>query len=142
MEVKYESIKSLIVSEAWEGNQVKVKFKATNQTDPIETMGIAMPSPEEIQKRAMMGAAKAAGTGMAISAGGNALGNLVGVSGLGSAANSAASAAGVGQMDVNSLMYVELTDEVKQRTITNAFAGLAMYYQFENNQWVYKAPTV
>lgn len=143
MQPTFESIKSLIVSEVWEGNQVKVKFKASNQTDPIETMGIAMPSPEEIQKRAMMGAAKSAASGMAISAGANALGNLAGVGGLGSAASSAASSAGLGyQMDPNSLMYVELTDEVKQRTITNAFAGLAMFYQFENDQWVYKAPVV
>lgn len=142
MQPTYESIKSLIVSEVWEGNQVKLKFKASNQDDPIETMGIAMPSPEEIQKRAMMGAAKSAASGMAIGAGANALGNLAGVSGLGSAASSAASSAGLGyQMDPNSLMHVDLTDEVKQRTITNAFAGLAMYYKFENNAWTYNPPS-
>lgn len=140
MEPTFESIKSILVSEVWEGNQVKLKFKASNQADPIETMGVAMPSPEEIQKRAMMGAAKSAATGMAVSAGANALGNLAGVGGMGSIASSAASSAGLGQMDVNSLMHVDLTDEVKQRTIMNAFAGLSMYYQFENNQWVYKTP--
>lgn len=140
MEITFESIKSILVEEIWEGNQVKVKFKASNQENPIESLGIAMPSPEEIQKRVMMGAAKTAGTGMAISAGGNALGNLVGVGGLGSAANSAASHAGVGQLDVNDMMYVELTDAVKQKTIVNAFSALTMYYQFENNQLVYKAP--
>ncbi|MBK9191022.1 MAG: hypothetical protein IPM77_05605 [Crocinitomicaceae bacterium] len=50
METTFENIKSLIVSEVWEGNQVKVKFKASNQNDPIETMGIAMPTQEEIKK--------------------------------------------------------------------------------------------
>lgn len=141
MQATYESIKSLIVSEVWEGNQVKLKFKASNQNDPLETMGMAMPSPEEIQKRAMMGAAKSAGTGMAISMGGNALGNLVGVGGLGSAASSAAAQAGIGQMDVNKLMHVDLTDEVKQQTILNAFMALSMFYQFENGQWLYKDPS-
>jgi len=142
METTFENIKSLIVGEVWEGNQVKVKFKAANQNDPIETMGIAMPTQEEIQKRAMAEAAKSAASGMAINAGANALGSLTGVSGLGSAAGSVASNAGLGyQMNTDNLMHVDLTDEVKQRTILNAFSGLSMYYQFENGQWVYKAPT-
>lgn len=140
MEIKFDDIKNLIVSETWEGNQVKVKFKASNQQEAIETMGVAMPSAEEIQKRAMMQAAKSAGTNMAISASANALGNLAGVSGMGSVASSAASSMGVGQMNMDSLMHVDLTDDVKQNTILNAFRGLQMYYVFENGSWVYKQP--
>lgn len=138
MEPTFESIKSLLVGETWEGNQVKVKFKASNQQEPIETMGIAMPSAEEIQKRAMAGAAKSAGISTAINTSGNALGNLVGINGLGSVAGSVAGSAGIGQMNTEDLMKVDLTDEVKQQTILNAFMGLAMYYQFENGVWVYK----
>lgn len=141
MEPTFESIKSLLVSEVWEGNQVKVKFKAANQNDPIESMGIAMPSQEEIQKRLAAEMAKTMASGAAVGVASNALGSLTGIGGAGSAISSAASSAGVGyQMDPNKLMHVDLTDEVKQQTILNAFKGLAMYYVLENNQWTYKAP--
>lgn len=140
MELKYDDIKNLVVSENWEGNQVKVKFKASNQNEGIETLAVAMPSAEEIQKRAMMQAAKSAGTNIAISAGANALGNLAGVGGMGSVASSAAGAMGVGQINMDNLMHVDLTDEVKQNTILNAFRGLQMYFVFDNGQWVYKQP--
>jgi hypothetical protein len=141
MEPTFESIKSLIVSETWEGNQVKVKFKAHNQTDPIESMGIAMPSQEEIQKRIAIEMAKSTASSMAVNTGANALGKLTGIGGMGNAIGSAASNAGVGyQMDPAKLMHVDLTDQVKQDTILNAFRALTMYYQFENNAWSYKAP--
>jgi hypothetical protein len=34
-------------------------------------------------------------------------------------------------------MQVELTDDVKKQTVINAFAGIQMYYKFENGEWVY-----
>lgn len=143
MEATFESIKSILVSEEWEGNQVKVKFKAANQADPIESMGVAMPSQEEIQKRIAAEMAKSVASGMAVGVASNALGSLTGIGGAGSAISSAASSAGIGyQMDPNKLMHVDLTDEVKQQTILNAFKGLAMFYEFENNQWNYKPPVV
>lgn len=141
MEPTFEQIKPLIVEETWTGNQVTLKLKAANQEAPMETMGFAMPSQEEIMKRVAAETAKSMASGVAISSASNALGNLTGVSGAGSAINSAANAAGVGyQMDPSKLMHVELTDEVKQRTIINAFMSLSMYYAFENGAWIYKNP--
>lgn len=141
MEPTFDQIKSLIVEEKWEGNQLKIKFQASNQTEPIESMGMAMPSPEEIQKRIAIEMAKSTASGMAVNAGANALGNLSGIAGLGGAIGSAVSSAGVGyQMDPTKLMHVDLTEDVRKETALNAFKALSMYYQYENNQWIFKAP--
>jgi hypothetical protein len=139
MEITFDSIKSLIVEEQWTGNQVALKFKAPNQEQPLQTMGIAMPDQEELMKKMTGEIAKSAASNMAINAGANALGNLAGISGLGSVAGSAAQQAGLGyQMDVSKLMQTEVTEKVRQQTIVNAFTGLSMFYTFENNQWLYK----
>jgi hypothetical protein len=138
MEITYESIKSLIVEETWTGNQVKIKIQAKNQEQPLETYGMAMASQEEIMKKMNAEMAKMAGSNMAVSAGANALGNLAGIPGAGSLIGSAATQMGVGyQMDMEKIMQVELTDEVKKQTVVNAFSALQMYYKFENGEWVY-----
>ncbi|PKP19836.1 MAG: hypothetical protein CVU05_10480 [Bacteroidetes bacterium HGW-Bacteroidetes-21] len=140
MEITFASIQPLIVEEKWSGNQVSIKFKATNQEQPMLTMGVAMPNQDEMMKKMAAEMAKSAASNMAINAGANALGNLAGVSGLGSVTSSAASQAGLGyQMDASKLMEVEITETVRQETILNAFKGLAAFYRFENDQWIYKA---
>ncbi|MBC7865456.1 MAG: hypothetical protein IAF38_20950 [Bacteroidia bacterium] len=140
METTYESIKSLIVTEEWTENRVALKFKAKNQEQPIETMGMAMPSQEEIMKKIAIETAKSAAASTAINTGANALGALTGIGGAGGLISSAANQAGVGyQMDMAKIMQVEMTDAVKQQTVLNAFMGLAAYYHFENGDWVYKA---
>ncbi len=138
MEITYESIQSLIKEEAWTGNQLKLKIQAKNQEQPLETYGTAMPSQEEIMKKMNAEMAKMAGSNMAVSAGASALGSLTGMAGAGSMIGSAASQMGVGyQMDMEKIMQVELTDELKKQTVVNAFATLQMYYKFENGEWVY-----
>jgi hypothetical protein len=139
MEITYESIKNLIVEESWTGNQVNLKFKAKNQDQAIETIGIAMPNQEEMMKKMAAEMAKVAASNAAVSTAGNALGNLTGIAGAGSAISGMASQANIGyQMDPMAMMQVDLTDEVKQTTIVNAFHGLANFYQFENGEWMFK----
>ncbi len=77
MEITYESIKSLIKSEVWEGNKVKLKFQANDQSQPIETMGMAMPDQEEMMKKMMAEVAKSTASSMAINTGANALGGMM-----------------------------------------------------------------
>ncbi|MDD4149101.1 MAG: hypothetical protein PHE33_03650, partial [Bacteroidales bacterium] len=63
---------------------------------------------------------------------------LAGIPGVGNIVGSAASQMGVGyQMDMEKIMQVELTDEVKKQTIVKAFATLQAYYKFEGGEWVY-----
>ena len=138
MELTYESIKNLIVEETWTGNQVKIKIQAKNQEQPIETVGVAMPSEEDVAKKMKLEMAKMAGSNIAVSAGANALGGLAGLSGVGHIVGSAASQMGVGyQMDMEKIMQVELTDEVKKQTILKAFTTLQAYYKFEDGEWIY-----
>lgn len=139
MEPTYESIKSLIVKEEWNDNMVSLEFKASNQDQPLQTMGVAMPNQEDMMKKMTGEIAKSAASNMAISSAGNALGNLAGIPGMGSALGSAANQMGVGyQMDANKLMQVDLTDEVKQQTVLNAFKTLIGFYEYSNNEWLYK----
>lgn len=139
MELTFDQIKPILVEENWEGNQVKLKFKAENQEQAIETMGIAMPNQEEMMKKLMAEMAKSTATNMAINSAASSLGNLAGIGG--GVASSLASQAGLGyQMDPNTLMQVELTDEVKKQTILNAFTGLQMFYELKDNKWHYKQP--
>mgnify|MGYP001207860302 CR=1 FL=1 len=139
MEITYDSIKTLIVEETWTGNQVKIKIQAKNQEQPLETYGMATASQEEIMKKMNAEIAKMSGSSMAVSTGANALGNIAGIPGAGSLIGSAATQMGVGyKMDMEKIMQVELTDEVKKQTVVNAFAGLQMYYKFENGEWVFE----
>jgi D-hexose-6-phosphate mutarotase len=51
---------------------------------------------------------------------------------------SKASQMGVGyQMDMEKMMQVELTDELKQKTVVNAFSALQTYYKYEAGEWVF-----
>jgi hypothetical protein len=138
MEITYENLKSLIVEEIWTDNQVKIKFQAKNQEHALESYGMAMPDQEEMMKKMQKEIAKMTGANMAVSTGANVLGNLTGIPGAGSLIGSAASEMGVGyQMDMQKMMQVDLTDEVKQKTVVNAFAALQTYYKFEGGEWSY-----
>jgi len=142
MEPTFESIKSMIVHEEWKDNQVSLKFKATNQEQPLDTLGFVMLDQAALNKKLMAEIAKTTASGMAVGAGASLLGGLTGVPGAGSAINSAASSAGVGyQMDANKLLKTDVTEDVRQQTILAAFKNLSMFYHFENGAWVYKQPT-
>ncbi|PLX07424.1 MAG: hypothetical protein C0596_10825 [Marinilabiliales bacterium] len=141
MEITYESIKPLIIEETWNGNQVYLQFKANNQEQPLQTLGVAMPDQEEMMKQMKKEMAKSAGSSMAVSAGASALGRLTGIHGAGSAMSSAASQAGVGyQMDMDKMMNIELTEEVKQKTIVDAFKNLKMYFEYKDGEWSFVQP--
>ena len=103
-------------------------------------MGVAMPSQDKIMKRMTGEIAKSAASNMAIGTGANMLGNMAGVPGLGSALGSVASQAGIGyQMDPAALMQVEITEEVRQATILQAFQPLAAMYSYDAGTWVFTA---
>ncbi len=144
MEITYDSIKSLIVSEEIEGQMIKLKFKATNQDSPIETIAMVMPDQDEIMKKAMMQAGKSAATGMAVNTAGNLLGSAIGgiggaiTSQVGSAAASQASSAA---FNSDSLMQTEMTDAKKQAAIVQAFGYLASYYKHNGSTWEFVQPT-
>lgn len=139
MEITYESIKPIILEENWSGNQVSLKFKAKNSEQPLETVGIAMPSQEEMMKKMAIEMAKMTASNAAVGAAGNALGNMTGIAGAGSAIAGAASSANIGyQMDPNAMMQVDLTPELKETTIVNAFKTLENYFEFTDGEWLLK----
>lgn len=139
MEPTYENIKPLIIEEIWSENTVNFKVQASNQKEPIATMGMAMVEPEEMNKRIAAETAKMMAVGTATGMAGNAIGTLTGVGG--SVINSAASAAGMGyQMDMAKIMKPDMTDELKKKTVVDAFKHLSMYYTYENGAWTYVEP--
>jgi hypothetical protein len=144
MEVTYENIKSMIVSQEVEGMMIKLKFQAEGQETPIETVAVVMPDQDEIMKKAMAQAGKAAVVGAGVNMASSAIGNMIGGAG-GAAAkmagSAAASAASSKTMNVDKIMETDMTDEKTQAAIVTAFGHLAMYYKWEGNQWVYVQPS-
>ena len=143
MEITYDNIKSLIVSQEEDGMMIKLKFKAENQDTPMETLAVVMPDQDEIMKNAMKqagkGAAISAGTNMAASALGSAIGG-VGASIARSAGQVAGSAAASKSMNMDKIMNTDMTDEKKQTAIVTAFSHLQMYYKWDGTKWNYEVP--
>ena len=48
MEITYQIIKPIIEKEEQDGNQVKVEFRASNQDEPINTIGIIVPETNKL----------------------------------------------------------------------------------------------
>lgn len=141
MEPTYENIKPLIVEEIWTDQTVNFKLKASNQNEPIASMGMAMVDPEEMNKRIAAETAKMVAVGVGTGMAANALGTATGVGG--GLINSAVSAAGLGpQMDMAKIMKVDMTDEVKKKVVVDAFKNMMMYYKYENGEWLYVEPKV
>ena len=144
MNITYDAIKSLIVSEEIEGQMIKLKFKAPNQEQPIESIAYVMPDQDEIMKKAMMQAGKSAATGMAVNTASNFLGSAIG--GIGGAITSevgsvAASQASSAAFNTDSLMKTDMTDAKKQAAIEQAFSHLAVYYKHDGTSWEFVPPT-
>lgn len=140
MEYTYEQIKPLIIEEIWTENTVNFKLQASNQKEPIASMGMATIDPEEMNKRIAAETAKMMATGAAVGMASNALGSATGVGG--GIVNSVAGAAGVGyQMDMAKIMKPDMTEELKQKTVVDAFKHLSSYYKLENGAWAYMEPT-
>lgn len=134
MEITYEKLKSIIVSESVDGQMVNVSFHAEGLSAPIQTMGYIMPDQDEIMKNVAKMAAMNAGKSAAISGAASLLGNAIGGVG-GSVARNAASTAGheltsgMGQVDVTK---TDITPEKVQQAIVQAFQGVMMYFQWDD----------
>jgi hypothetical protein len=143
MEITYASIKPLIVSEEIDGMMIKLKFQAEGQETPLETVAVVTPDQEEIMRKAMMQAGKAAAINTGASMASSALGNAIGGIG-GSIASTAGSMAGSHlasqSMNMDSIMQTDMTDEKKQAAIVQAFSYFQMYYAWDGAQWKYKVP--
>lgn len=143
MEITYQSIESLIQSHEIEGQMVKVKFKANNQDQAIETMAYVAPDQEEMMAEIKKQMAKSMATGVAGNIASSAIGNAIGGVG-GQLAKTAGSAAtshlASNAIDPEKLMKTEMTDTRVQAAIVQAFQSLQTFYKFENGNWTYQAP--
>ena len=143
MEITYENIKALIVSQEQDGMMIKLKFQAEGQETPLETVAVVTPDQDEIMKNAMKQAGKAAAVNTGINMASGAIGGLIGGVG-GQAARAAGSMAGSAAsskaMNMDKIMSTEVTDEKTQAAIVTAFGHLSMYYKWENEKWVYSVP--
>lgn len=140
MEPTWENIQPLIVSAEEDGMMIKLKFKASNQETPFETMAAVVPDQDEIMKNAMKQVGKSAAISTGANLAGSALGNAIG--GLAgditkSAASQAGSAAASASFDTNKLMQGNVTDSKKQAAIVQAFGHFQTYYKWENDQWMF-----
>lgn len=143
MEITYENIKSLIVSQEEDGMMIKLKFQAQGQETPLETVAVVTPDQDEILKNAMKQAGKAAVVGTGVNLASNALSGMIGgAAGQATrmAGSAAASAASSKAMNVDKIMKTDMTDEKTQQAIVTAFGHLSMYYKWENGKWVYTTP--
>lgn len=139
MEPTYENIKEILIEENWNGNQVNLKFKASNQEQAIETMGVAIPNQEEMMKKIAIEMAKVTASNVAINSASTALGNLTGIPGAGSALSGIANQADLGYtMDPNALLSGEVSDDAKKKTVVNAFKGIMSFYDFRDGFWIAK----
>lgn len=143
MEITYEMIEPIIVSQEVEGQMVKLKFKAENQDTPMETVGVIMPDQDEIMKKAMAQAGKAAAVGAATSAASSMLGNAIGgVAGglVSSGASMASSAATSKMMNPQDMMSGAVNDESIKKATVEAFKHFMIYYKMVDGKWVYEMP--
>lgn len=143
MEITYESIKPIIVSEEVDGMMIKLKFQAEGQDTPLETVAVVTPDQSEIMAKAMKQAGKSAAINTGASMASSALGNMIGGVG-GSIARTAGSMAGSHaaskSMDTESMMQTDMTDEKKQSAIVQAFSYFQVYYKWDGSKWVYEVP--
>ena len=139
MEKNFENIRPLIVSQEQDGMMIKLKFKASNQDTPIESVAVITPNQSETMKSAMKEAGKSAGVNMLKRMLRNLIGGTAGrmVSDAGSAlANAAASSSESNEK----MIQTNITEEKKQEAILQAFEHVPMYYSWENGRWTYKVP--
>jgi uncharacterized protein YcfJ len=145
MEVTYDSIKSLIVSQEPDGQMIKIKFKANNQDTPLETVAVVQMDPKELMKNVMKQTGKAMVANSAIKGATGAIGAAVG-GGVGGAVADEAGRVAAGAVsqnlfDADKIMKQDITDEKIQKAIATAFSYLTMYYKHNGTEWEYITPT-
>ncbi|MCD6366502.1 MAG: hypothetical protein J7L46_03070 [Bacteroidales bacterium] len=135
MEITYEKIKPLIVSETLEGNQVKLKFQAKNQEAPFETVGVVVPDQDEIMKDV----AKQAVKRTIISRVASAIGGLFGGTGR-MVSNVAVQASNVAMS--SQPLTTKVTPEKQQKVVVEAFSPFQSFYKFDDTtgEWEYIQP--
>ena len=145
MDITYDQLKPLIISEEVDGMMIKLKLKAENQETPMETVAVLMPDQDEIMKNAMKQAGKSAAINMGTNAASNAIGGMIG--GIGSSIASAAgkelgSQAASSSMDPEKLMKTNITEQKKQDAILQAFSHLQSYYELRDGKWFFRQPSI
>jgi hypothetical protein len=143
MEITFESIKPIVHHYEVEGQMVKVKFKAANQEQPIETMAYVAPDQDQMMAEIQKQMGKSMAAGMAVNTAGSLLGNAIGgLAGdlVNEAGSAAASNAASAAFDVNKITQVEMSEQRVQQAIVQAFGYLKTYYQFESGQWKFVSP--
>jgi hypothetical protein len=140
MEITYDSIKSLIVEEKLDGQQVHVAFKAPGQEAPISAMSVIMPDQSEMMKNVGKTAVKQGAKSGIISMLSRFVGGLVGGT-AGSIASSATSqVAHTATNNPNAgqdVLKTKITPEKQQKAVVDAFKTVQNFFTFdsETNQW-------
>ncbi len=147
MEVNYEKIKPIIVSETLEGTQMKVKFKAQGQDDAIESVGMMIADQEQMMKGMKKTVVKSAATNIVfatISRFTRSLFGGIGGYAAGSAVDAAGGMAASKVADPNKMMQVEDTPENRQKAVLIAFQSVSSLYEWDAtaNIWKFKAPEI
>lgn len=140
MEITYDSIKTLIVSEKVDGQNVHVEFKAPGQETPIAGMSVVMPEQSEMVKNVGKTAVKQGVKSGIISTISRFLGGLIGGT-AGSITSSATSqmahAATTNPNAGQDIMKTEVTPEKQQKAVVEAFKSVQSFFKFneETKQW-------
>ncbi len=140
MEITYESIKTLIVSERVDGQNVHAEFKAPGQESPIAGMAVVMPEQSEIVANVGKNAVKSGVKSGLIGAISNFFGSLVGGT-AGSITSSATSqmahAATNNPNAGQDMMKTKVTPEKQQKAVVEAFKTVQTFFKYneETKQW-------
>lgn len=141
MEISYESIKPLIISESIDGLYVKVTFQASNQSKPIETAAYVAPTQDDVQET--MKEQQLEGKryfrrnliGTVISFIGNFMGGIGGT--VTSTVGSAVSGKNTTEM---APLTTDITEERKQAAVVEAFVRLKAYFNHNGVEWEFVPP--
>lgn len=141
MDITYEVLKPILVSENIDGNVLKCVFKAANQTEPLEAQFVFTPDDRDLVanagkqavKRSFFSSIVSVFSGAASSAVGGAAGSAVG-----SAVSGTANTVYNAKEDPNAIQKVNITDEKKKQGVINAFKNIQSFYYFESGTWYYK----
>lgn len=136
MEITYENIRSIIVKEAIQGNQIQLEFKAKNQDIPFPTIAVVVPNTKDITKNVGKEMVKSTVKRGVI----NGLLNAIGLGGLlGSAARSAAYQVSNKRSSSNNMANQKITEEDKQKAIIEAFKPFESMYNYneQTHEWEY-----
>ena len=140
MELTYDKIQPLILSELWEGNKVHLKFATIEGRPPLEATHVIMHDQatiqKNIQKRSMISMLINSGVSLAMGFvhrlfPGNSVTHAV-TSTTSSVVNTV-----VTTKMVSSANNVKITPEMKQEAIVRAFRTVENWYKWDGNQLIY-----